>query len=82
MKETQDQEGARGRRVPGMTFLEWITAGVLLLVVLSVGWMILAAFQPALGRLADLEAEVVATLVLLTAALTLVSIVALRHTRG
>jgi hypothetical protein len=79
-----DQSETEGRRgaVQPLTLLEWITATALLLVVLSVGWMIVAAFHPAWGRLAALELEVVVILVLLSAALILVSLVALLHTRS
>jgi hypothetical protein len=61
--------------------LEWITGAVLLLVLAGLGWMILAAYQPAWGRFLSPEAEVVGMLALLMAALTLVSAVALLHTR-
>jgi hypothetical protein len=47
----------------------------------ALGWMLLAAYQPELVRLASVEAEVIAVLTLLTAALGLVSVVALLHTR-
>ena len=60
--------------------LERITAAVLLLVVASLGWILAAAYQPDLANWAE-EAQVIIVLVLLTAALVLVSIVALLHTR-
>ena len=62
--------------------LELVASGVLLLVILSLGWIMLAAYQPDWLRLPTLELEVVVVLSLLTAALVLVSVVALRQTRG
>ncbi len=59
--------------------LEGVTAGVLLLVVVALGWISLAAglgWTPAAE-----EVEVILLLGLLTAALLLVSLVALLHTR-
>jgi hypothetical protein len=61
--------------------LERIAAAVLLLVVLSLAWMILSAHAPALVRLASLEIEVGIVVGVLVSALTLVSAVALLHTR-
>jgi hypothetical protein len=54
---------------------------VLLLVLLALGWMVLAAWQPAWAEWAGLEVQVWLILALLTLALVLVSIVALLHTR-
>src|SRR5262249_5675594 len=64
---------------PGPLFpwLERLTAVVLLLVVLALGWVIVVAYQPGWARLATVEAEVVLLLALLTVALVLVSVVAL-----
>ena len=62
--------------------LELVASGVLLLVILSLGWIMLAAYQPDWLRLPSLELEVVLVLSLFTAALVLVSVVALRQTRG
>ena len=62
--------------------LELVASGVLLLVILSLGWIMLAAYQPDWLRLPSLELEVLLVLGLLTAALVLVSVVALRQTRG
>jgi hypothetical protein len=62
--------------------LELVASGVLLLVIGSLGWIMLAAYQPAWLRLPTLELEVVLVLSLFTAALVLVSVVALRQTRG
>ena len=63
-------------------FLELVASGVLLLVIASLGWIMLAAYQPDWLRLPSLELEVVLVLSLFTAALVLVSVVALRQTRG
>ena len=64
--------------------LELVASGVLLLVILSLGWIMLAAWQPKWLwlRLPSLQLEVVLVLSLFTAALVLVSVVALRQTRG
>jgi hypothetical protein len=70
-----DREGASG------LLLEWLTAVVLILVLASLGWMVVAAYLPAWGRWLPVEAEVNLVLVLLTAALVLVSALALLHTR-
>jgi hypothetical protein len=57
-------------------------AGILLLLVLAaLAWMIAAAYVPEWGRLATLETEVILIIGLLLAALLLVSLVALLHTR-
>jgi hypothetical protein len=66
---------------PRYPWLERLTAAVLLLVVLALGWIILAAYQPGWARWAAVEVEVALVLGLLTAALVLVSVVALLHTR-
>lgn len=62
--------------------LEAVASGVLLLVIVSLGWIMLVAHQPTCLRLPTLELEVVLILGLLTAALLLVSVVALWQTRG
>jgi len=67
---------------PRFPWLERLTAAVLLLVVLALGWIVLAAYQPTWARLATVELEVVLVLSLLTVGLGLVSVVALLHTRG
>jgi hypothetical protein len=67
--------------MPGPVWLEWLTGAVLLLVLVALGWMVWAAYGPGWGRLPSLTAEVVLVLTLLTAALVLVSVVALLHTR-
>jgi hypothetical protein len=73
-----DKERAPG---PLSLVLEWLTAGVLVLVLASLGWMVVAAYLPAWGRWLPVEAEVNLVLVLLAAALILVSALALLHTR-
>jgi hypothetical protein len=61
--------------------LERLTALALWLVVALLGWVVLAAYYPGAARLASEEAEVVVVLVLLSAALGLVSLLALLHSR-
>jgi hypothetical protein len=61
--------------------VEQIASAVLLLVLAALGWIIIAASSPAWGRLASLELEVIGIVALLLAALMLVSVVALMHTR-
>ncbi len=73
-------EGAAAKG-PRVLLLERITAIVLFLVLVALGWMIVAANLPTWGNLLPIEVEVIAVLVLLTAALLLVSVVALLHTR-
>jgi hypothetical protein len=60
--------------------LESLTAIVLLLVLASLPWMAVVDQLPAAWRL-SLEAEILGVLGLLTAALVLVSVLALLHTR-
>lgn len=67
---------------PHPPLLERITAVVLVLVMLVLGWIVAAAYSPNWGRWIGLEVQVGFALVLLTAALLLVSVVALRHTRS
>jgi hypothetical protein len=61
--------------------LELVASGVLMLVILSLGWIMLVAVQPAWLRLPSVQLEVLLVLGLLTAALFLVSVVALKQTR-
>ncbi len=61
--------------------VEQIASAVLLLVLAALGWIIIAAFSPTWVRLASLELEVIGIVGLLLAALILVSVVALLHTR-
>jgi len=62
-------------------WLELIASGVLRMVLAAVVWMIAVAYFPQWGRMASVELEVIAIVTLLVAALGLVSIVALLHTR-
>ncbi len=64
-----------------MRWLERMTALVLLLVLAAVAWMVCVANGVEWLRLASEEMEAVLVLGLLTAALVLVSVVALLHTR-
>jgi hypothetical protein len=61
--------------------LERATALVLLLVLLALGWMAVAACSPGWDWGLSLDVQVGLVVALLGAALTLVSIVALLHTR-
>lgn len=65
------------------TLLEWLTAGLLVAVLAVLAWMVLVVLKPRWTwlRLGSQEAEVVAAVALLAAALALVSLVALRETR-
>jgi hypothetical protein len=65
----------------GFQVLEWSTAIVLGLVLAALGWMLVVAYLPGRGRLGSEETEIVALLVLVTAALLLLSGAALVHTR-
>ena len=67
---------------PRFVWLERLTAGVLLLVVLALGWLTLAAYVPAWGGVIALQLQVLLILGLLALALILVSVVALLHTRS
>jgi hypothetical protein len=73
-----------GQRLGGLTMpplLECVTALVLVLVLVALAWMAVADLLPASWRLLSLEAEILGTLGLLTAALLSVSVLALLHTR-
>lgn len=81
MNDSREQpEPTRSRGA--IAILELIAATVLVLVISSLGWIILAASKPDWLRLPSLEAEVLVVLGLLVAALLLVSVVALRQTRA
>ena len=54
---------------------------VLIAVLLAIGWMVAVTLVPNLPRVLSVEAEVIVMVGLLTAALGLVSVVALVHTR-
>jgi hypothetical protein len=58
-----------------------LTGFVLFLVIVALGWVLLAAYAPGLARLPNESHEVLTVLGLLTAALVMVSVVALWHTR-
>jgi hypothetical protein len=66
---------------PSYRLLELIASGVLRMVLAAIVWMIAVAYYPKWGRMASLELEVIAIVTLLIAALGLVSLVALLHTR-
>ena len=66
---------------PHWRALEHLTAVVLLAVVIALGWVVVVAYQPGWLRLPSVEWEIYIILVLLAAALLLVSLVALLHTR-
>jgi len=66
---------------PGFRVLENATAVILVVAVLAVAWLVLVAYQPERARLASPEVEVGIVLAILLAALTLVSLVALLHTK-
>jgi hypothetical protein len=64
-----------------LRWLEWTTAAVLTAVLLALCWVLVVAYQPGWLRLPSPEAEVIVVVVLLGAALLLVSTVALLYTR-
>ncbi|MGE5193622.1 MAG: hypothetical protein ACM3U2_14095 [Deltaproteobacteria bacterium] len=76
-KETSDSPALS----PVGRLLERAAAGLLLLVLAALGWMIVASYIPEWGRLGSLDLEVVLVVGLLLATLILVSVVALLHTR-
>jgi hypothetical protein len=65
-----------------LRLLETITTLVLLTVVLTLLWIIAASYAPEAVRLASTQVEVIVVITLLAAALLLVSVVALLHTRS
>ncbi len=67
---------------PRYPLLERATTLILLLVLLALGWMALAACFPQWDGLLPLDVQVGIVLALLTAALVLVSVVALLHTHS
>lgn len=60
--------------------LEQITGVVLVGVLLSLVWMVLASILPELGEKIPLQAQVSAVLAILSAALVMISLMALAHT--
>lgn len=69
-------------RSVGFLVLERLTGTVLVLVLLSLGWMIGVGYLPEQASHPSTEVEVLIVLGLLVAALVLVSVVALLHTRS
>jgi hypothetical protein len=67
---------------PTYPLLERLTTLMLLLVVILLGWILAAAYLPEVVRVAPPEVEVILVLGVLLAALLLVSVVALLHTRS
>ena len=67
---------------PGFSasMLERGTAMALGAVIVSLAWMVSAAYQPEYFRIFSLETEIILMLALLLIALLLVSVIALRHT--
>ncbi len=63
-------------------WLERFTAGVLVVVIILLGWMVLAEDLPAWLRFAQIETEVLIVVFFLCLALGLVSGLALLHTRS
>jgi ABC-type multidrug transport system permease subunit len=66
---------------PSYRLLEYVASGVLRAVLAAICWMIAVAYFPEWGRMVSVELEVIAIVALLVAALGLVSLVALLHTR-
>jgi succinate dehydrogenase hydrophobic anchor subunit len=62
-------------------FLEAVAAAALILTMFSLVWMMIASYQPTWLRFASVEAEVITVVALFVAALLLVSLIALLHTR-
>ena len=75
---------ANAKHLPGeprFPMLERVTALVLIVVLAALAWILVAAYQPDRPWFVATESQVVILLGLLTAALLLVSVVALLHTR-
>ncbi len=81
MNDASSSRGAATEPRKNGSMLELITAAVLLLVLASLGWMVIAAYWPGQASFTSSELEVITVLGLLAAALVLVSLVALLHTR-
>ena len=74
---------AERRPPPGwFVLLEGLTAVLLLAVLAALGWVVLAAYAPALAEWPGQEVQVLVLAGLLLAALLSVSAVALCHTRS
>jgi hypothetical protein len=67
---------------PLVRCLDRLTAAVLVAVLVLLAWMVLAAYEPDWFRLPWPEVEITLIIALLAAALVLVSVVALVHTRA
>ncbi len=79
MKDDQSPTADASR--PAFRILEYVTAGVLLLVLGGLGCMTAVAYWPVAGDTVIPDLHVIGAIVLLLAALVLVSVVALLHTR-
>jgi hypothetical protein len=66
---------------PPLGLLEWITAVALVLVIGVLGWIIVAATDPAFAQAGSVDGQVIVILVLLLTTLVLVSVLALLQTR-
>ncbi|HEY3969308.1 MAG TPA: hypothetical protein VGM05_32450 [Planctomycetaceae bacterium] len=78
----KDKENPAGKVAgPGFRLLEYMTAGVLLLVLGVLAWMTVAAYSPIAPGAVVSDQQVIAVNVLLVTALGLVSVVALLYTR-
>jgi|GEM_PF-3214851 len=71
-----------GPATSGWVRLEQLTALVLVAVVVCVGWMVTAAYEPTWFRLFSLDAEIILVVAVLSTALILVSAAALVNTRS
>lgn len=71
----------RLRNSPLVLLLEWVTAAVLVVVLAALGAMVAADLLPEPYRLPSADAVIVVVLGLLTAALLLVSVLALVNTQ-
>lgn len=76
-----DSQSPPSATAGSISLLERLTGLVLILVLLAIGWMVLLTLLPGLPRPLSVETEVGLMVGLLAAALSLVSIVALIHTR-
>lgn len=76
-----DGEVATTSAPPRQRRLAWLTGAALVLVLIAVGWIVLTASGLAPVPIEDTGAQVTIILALLSGALALLSVVALRHTR-
>ncbi len=63
------------------TWVDYLTAGLLCAVIATLGWMCFVSYAPEVLRLPSVATEIALVLILLTAALGSVSVVAVLHTR-